>query len=118
MAESLYDSASMAYAKNPGQLPIRLRHTCESDNGLREGVVAVKTTAAMNVPSPAPPAANPPPEIAGLRRAAAARGGARRVASWGADGHSPQCTLDENKLDAVADYVAEVPREAYPDLDI
>jgi hypothetical protein len=24
MAESLYDSASMAYAKNPGQLPISL----------------------------------------------------------------------------------------------
>ncbi len=40
------------------------------------------------------------------------------VARWVADGHSPFFTLDESHLDAVADYVAEVTREAYPDLAI
>ncbi len=35
-----------------------------------------------------------------------------------ADGHSPHFILDAGRLDAVADYVAEVTREAYPDLAI
>ena len=72
----------------------------------------------MNVPSPVRHTASPPPEIAGLRSAAAVRERASMVARWVADGHSPYFTLDESCLDAVADYVAEVTREAYPDLNI
>jgi hypothetical protein len=72
----------------------------------------------MNVPSPVRCTASPPPEIAGLRSAAAVRERCSMVARWVADGHSPYFTLDESRLDAVADYVAEVTREAYPDLDI
>jgi hypothetical protein len=40
------------------------------------------------------------------------------VHRWVADGHSPYFTLDELGLDAVANYVADVTREAYPDLEI
>ena len=72
----------------------------------------------MNVPSPVRHTASPPPEIAGLRSAAAVRERASMVARWVADGHSPFFTLDESRLDAVADYVTEVTREAYPDLNI
>ena len=40
------------------------------------------------------------------------------VHRWVADGRSPHFTLDEGKLAAVAGYVAEVTRAAYPDLNI
>ncbi|HEY7245343.1 MAG TPA: URC4/urg3 family protein [Xanthobacteraceae bacterium] len=60
----------------------------------------------------------PPPEIAQLRSAAAVRERCGMVARWVAGGHSPYFTLDESRLDAVAEYVAEVTREAYPDLNI
>src|ERR1700732_4510099 len=72
----------------------------------------------MNVASPVRCAASPPPEIAGLRSAAAVRERCSMVARWVADGHSAYFTRDESRLDAVADYVAEVTREAYPDLNI
>ena len=72
----------------------------------------------MNVARPAPRTASPPPEIAGLRSAAAVRERASTVARWVADGHSLYFTLDESRLDAVAAYVAEVTRAAYPDLAI
>src|SRR5436305_154308 len=72
----------------------------------------------MTVARPAPRTASPPPEIAGLRSAAAVRERASMVARWVGDGHSPYFTVDESHLDTVADYVAEVTREAYPDLNI
>lgn len=40
------------------------------------------------------------------------------VHRWVADGRSPHFALDESRLEAVAAYVAEVTREAYPDLNI
>ena len=40
------------------------------------------------------------------------------VYRWVADGRSPHFTLDESRLAAVAGYVADVTREAYPDLKI
>jgi hypothetical protein len=57
-------------------------------------------------------------EAAALRSAAAVRERCRMVHRWVADGRSAHFTLDEERLDAVADYVANVTREAYPDLDI
>src|SRR5882724_9408211 len=60
----------------------------------------------------------PAAELAELRSAAAVRERCRIIHRWVADGHSPYFTLDESRLDAVADYVAEVTRAAYPDLAI
>ena len=40
------------------------------------------------------------------------------VYRWVADGRSPHFTLDESRLAAVAGYVADVTRDAYPDLKI
>src|SRR4029453_12921603 len=40
------------------------------------------------------------------------------VRRWVADGRSRHFTLDESRLEAVATYVADVTREAYPDLKI
>ena len=40
------------------------------------------------------------------------------VYRWVADGRSRHFTLDESRLPAVAGYVADVTREAYPDLKI
>jgi hypothetical protein len=40
------------------------------------------------------------------------------VRDWVAEGHSRHFTLDESRLGAVADYVADVTRAAYPDLGI
>ena len=40
------------------------------------------------------------------------------VRRWVAQGRSPHFTLDESRLEAVASYVADVTREAYPDLRI
>src|SRR5262249_3242557 len=59
-----------------------------------------------------------PPELLALRSAAAVRERCARIYDWVAAGHSAHFTLDETKLDATAAYVAEVTREAYPDLVI
>src|SRR5262249_3091212 len=56
--------------------------------------------------------------LAGLRIAAAVRERCALVHRWVADGRSPHFTLDESRLATAAAYVAEVTREAYPDLKI
>ena len=53
-----------------------------------------------------------------LRDAAAVRERCGMVRRWVAQGRSPHFTLDEGRLEAVASYVADVTREAYPDLRI
>src|SRR5262249_38397449 len=58
------------------------------------------------------------PDLAKLRSADAVRERCGMVHRWVADGRSPHFTLDESRLDAVAVYVAEGTREAYPDLAI
>jgi hypothetical protein len=59
-----------------------------------------------------------PAEIAKLRSAAAVRERCKVVHRFVADGHSRCFTLEESRLEAVADYVAAVTREAYPNLVI
>jgi Protein of unknown function (DUF1688) len=59
-----------------------------------------------------------PADLAKLRSTTAVRERCGTVHRWVADGRSPHFTLDESRLDAVAAYVAEVTREAYPDLII
>jgi hypothetical protein len=56
--------------------------------------------------------------LAKVRDAAAVRERCHLVHRWVADGRSPHFTLDESRLGAVAAYVADVTREAYPDLKI
>ena len=58
------------------------------------------------------------PEIAKLRSAAAVRERCAMVYRWVAAGRSPHFELDEERLGTVAQYVAEVTREAYPDLNV
>ena len=58
------------------------------------------------------------PEIAKLRGAAAVRERCAMVYRWVAEGRSPHFELDEERLETVAQYVAETTREAYPDLAI
>jgi Protein of unknown function (DUF1688) len=53
-----------------------------------------------------------------LRSAAAVRERCGQVRRWVADGRSPHFTLDESRLETVAAYVADVTRDAYPDLEI
>ena len=60
----------------------------------------------------------PAPEFAALNTAAAVRERCGMVHRWVAAGRSPHFTLDESRLAAVAAFVAEVTREAYPDLKI
>ena len=60
----------------------------------------------------------PAPELAKLRDAAAVRERCAAVHRFVADGRSPHFTLDQGRLEAVASYVADVKREAYPDLKI
>ena len=60
----------------------------------------------------------PAPELAKLRDAAAVRERCAAVHRFVADGRSPHFTLDQSRLAAVAAYVADVTREAYPDLKI
>src|SRR6266516_5600416 len=55
---------------------------------------------------------------ASLNTAAAVRDRCAMVGRWVADGRSPHFSLDESRLDAVAAYVADVTRVAYPDLKI
>jgi Protein of unknown function (DUF1688) len=58
------------------------------------------------------------PGLAHLRTAAAVRERCRMVHDFTAAGHSVHFTIDKARLAAVAAYVAEVTREAYPDLEI
>jgi hypothetical protein len=53
-----------------------------------------------------------------LNDAAAVRERCGMVRRWVAEDRSPHFTLDESRLAAVAAYVADVTREAYPDLKI
>jgi Protein of unknown function (DUF1688) len=56
--------------------------------------------------------------LAKLHTAAAVRERCHMVRRWVADGRSRYFTLDESRLEAVAAYVADVTRQAYPDLRI
>ena len=56
--------------------------------------------------------------IAALRSADAVRERCRMVHDWVAQGRSPHFTIAPDRLGAVADAVAQVTREAYPDLRI
>jgi hypothetical protein len=67
---------------------------------------------------PAPAKSGPPPELATLHEVRAVRERCRLVHRYVADGRSPHFTLDESRLAAVAATVADVTREAYPDLKI
>jgi hypothetical protein len=53
-----------------------------------------------------------------LRDVAAVRERCRMVHDWVAAGRSPHFTLQEERLEAVAGYVAQVTRDSYPDLEI
>jgi Protein of unknown function (DUF1688) len=66
----------------------------------------------------APSRSGPLPDLAKLNDAAAVRERCHMVRRWVADGRSRYFTLDESRLEAVAAYVADVTREAYPDLKI
>ena len=57
-------------------------------------------------------------ELGALHDVAAVRERCSMVHRWVADGRSPHFTLDETRLAAVASYVADVTRDAYPDLKI
>ena len=57
-------------------------------------------------------------QIAQLRSAAAVRERCAMVYRWVAEGRSPHFELEEERLATVAQYVAEVTRETYPDLNI
>ena len=61
---------------------------------------------------------SPPSHLAKLNDAAAVRERCGAVHRWVADGRSHHFALDESRLGAVAAYVADVTREAYPDLKI
>jgi len=56
--------------------------------------------------------------VARLRSAAAVRERCNLVCRFVEEGRSPYFEIDGTRLDAVADYVAEVTRRAYPDLNI
>ncbi len=66
----------------------------------------------------APSRSGPLPDLAKLNDAAAVRQRCGIVRRWVADGRSRYFTLDERRLEAVAAYVADVTRAAYPDLKI
>jgi hypothetical protein len=66
----------------------------------------------------APAQSNAAAQIAALRSAAAVRERCAIVHDFVARGRSSYFTLDEAGLNDVAEYVAQVTREAYPDLDI
>ncbi len=70
--------------------------------------------AAAAVPDGHVPAA--PPELLALRSAQAVRARCAIVHRWVTEGHSPHFTLDEDKLDAAAAFVADITRSSYPDL--
>jgi Protein of unknown function (DUF1688) len=58
------------------------------------------------------------PNLTKLNDAAAVRERCGMVRRWVAEDRSPHFALDESRLAAVAAYVADVTREAYPDLKI
>src|SRR5690348_14507820 len=62
--------------------------------------------------------ATPPAELIALRSAVAVRERCAQVRDWVAQGRSPHFTLDTDRLDATAAFVAEVTRASYPDLAI
>jgi hypothetical protein len=68
--------------------------------------------------APSSSRSGPLPDLAKLNDAAAVRERCGMVRRWVADGRSPHFALDESRLAAVAAYVAEVTRDAYPDLKI
>src|SRR5260370_32671973 len=72
----------------------------------------------MQAPSNRSSGGEPASLLAKLRDPAAVRERCHLVHRWVADGHSPHFTLDEGRLGAAAAYVADVTREAYPDLNI
>jgi Protein of unknown function (DUF1688) len=74
--------------------------------------------AGWRAPPQRSPASEPREDLARLRGAAAVRERCGMVHRWVAEGRSPHFTLDPGRLKAVADYVAEVTRRAYPDLKI
>src|SRR5712691_162951 len=74
--------------------------------------------ASGRVPSRRSSQSGPLPELAKLHDAAAVRERCGLVHRWVADGRSPHFTLDQSRLGAVAGYVTDVTREAYPDLKI
>jgi hypothetical protein len=80
-------------------------------------MTAMSVTGSVTPPSPSHDS-RLASQVAGLRSAAAVRERCEMVHRWVADGHSAHFTLDASRLDAVADYVADVTREAYPNLDI
>jgi len=59
-----------------------------------------------------------PSHLAKLNDAAAVRERCAMVHRWVAEGRSPYFAIDASRLAAVAAYVADVTREAYPDLTI
>ena len=60
----------------------------------------------------------PAPKLVKLRDVTTVRERCGMVHRFVGDGRSPHFTLDESRLEAVAAYVADVTREAYPDLTI
>jgi hypothetical protein len=60
----------------------------------------------------------PAAEIRELRSAAAVRDRCTQVHQFVAEGRSSYFEIDEARLGAVADYVAKLTREAYPDLNV
>jgi len=58
------------------------------------------------------------PELLALRSAVAVRERCADVYRFVADGQSPHFALDSGRIDPIADYVATVTRENYPDLRI
>jgi hypothetical protein len=72
----------------------------------------------MQVPSPRSSGSESVLDLAKLRDAAAVRERCHMVYRWVAEGRSPHFTLDEDRLGTVAAYVADVTRDAYPDLKI
>jgi Protein of unknown function (DUF1688) len=57
-------------------------------------------------------------DLGKLRTAAAVRERCALVHRWVAENHSPHFTLEQGRLETVAAYVADVTRDAYPDLKI
>lgn len=64
------------------------------------------------------PQSNSVPDLGKLRTATAVRERCGMVCRWVVDERSPHFILDQDRLGAVADYVADVTRAAYPDLSI
>jgi Protein of unknown function (DUF1688) len=77
----------------------------------------MRTTKHHNNMTP-PPSNEPAAELVRLRSAAAVRERCEMVYRFVAEGRSQNFSVDERRLPAVAEYVAKVTRETYPDLKI